>query len=185
MFHIISSFILKKIWGFKIKGDYPYHVHKKLFIVIPHTSNWDFPLGIFLRNTLKAEINFLGKDSLFKPPFGFIFRWLGGVPVDRKKSNNFVEQTVQVFNSREKLTLSLAPEGTRKKVDKLRTGFYYIAQQAKIPLYLVKFDWGKREVVFSDEFKISGDIEKDLKLIDEYFKTTKGRLPENSYLHKE
>lgn len=180
----LAGFILN-IWGFKITGNYPYHAKKKVFIVIPHTSNWDFPLGILVRTKLKATINFLAKDSLFKPPFGFIFKWLGGVPVDRSKSNNFVDSTVQLFKEREALTIQIAPEGTRKKVDKLKTGFYYICLKAEVPLFFVKFDWGTKVVHFSDEITLSGNKEKDLKMIDDYFRTTKGKIPEYSYLYKE
>ena len=181
MLSYIAGLILK-LWGFQIKGEYPHHVPKKILVALPHTSNWDFPVGVLVRTKIKAKINFVGKSSLFKPPFGFIFKGLGGIPVDRSKSNNFVDATVKAYNEREKMPIVIAPEGTRKKVDKLKTGFYYIALHAKIPIYVVRFDWGAKVVEFEKELPITGDKEHDLKLIDEYFRTTKGKISENSYL---
>lgn len=182
MLSAIAKFILLKLWGFTITGDYPHHIKKKIIAVVPHTSNWDFPIGILLRNTLKTQIGFVGKKSLFRPPFGYILKKLGGEPVNRSKSTNFVDETVKVFERREAFTLSIAPEGKRAKVDKLKTGFYYIALKAKIPIILCKFDWENKEIDFSEPLYPCGDIEEDMKIINEYFKGTKGYHHKNSYL---
>lgn len=172
---------LLKLWGWKLEGRYPHQLKKCIIIVLPHTSNWDFPLGILLRCAMGAKGNFIGKDSLFKWPHGFIFRRLGGVPVERSKHHNYVQQVVEVFNKREELTLVIAPEGTRKKVDKLKTGFYYIALEAGVPIVRCKFDWGTKTVGFSEPMILTGDFEKDLAEVLTYYKGVKGYHPELGY----
>ena len=97
-------------------------------------------------------MKFIGKQELFKPPFGFIFRKLGGVPVDRFNNNNFVDQVVEMFNTNESFAIALSPEGTRKKVDRLRTGFYHIARKANVPVVLVAFDFEHKEFRFAPPF---------------------------------
>jgi 1-acyl-sn-glycerol-3-phosphate acyltransferase len=119
--------------------------HKKYVIAVaPHTSWWDFPVGVLARSALHIEhARYLGKSQLFKPPFGWIFRKLGGTPVDRSSSHDMVEQVVKIFNAHDEFVLALAPEGTRQKVQKLRTGFYYIAKGAGVPIVPVGFDFEK------------------------------------------
>lgn len=182
MLSYISGLLLK-IWGFKITGAFPHHAKKKVMIVAPHTSNWDFPLGILVRTKLKADVNFVAKSSLFVWPFGYIFRALGGISVNRKKSQSFVDLNVQLFNERESFTLQIAPEGTRKRVEAFKTSFYWIAWNAKVPLYLVKFDWGNKIVHFNEEpFKLTGNIKEDMELIYNFYKGVKGRVEEDSFL---
>lgn len=174
---MISRAILS-LFGWKIEGEFRHDIPKKILVVVPHTSNWDFPLGILVRSAVRANIQFIGKDSLFKPPHGFIFRWLGGVPVDRSKSNNFVDNMIRTYNSHEKLTTVIAPEGTRKKVDRLRTGFYHIAVGAGIPMILTQFDFEHKVVRFREPFYPTGDKEADFKVIYDYFRGIKGKHPE-------
>ncbi len=174
---------LLRMWGFKIVSPMPHGLKKSVVAVVPHTSNWDFPLGILLRNAMDTKIGFVAKDSLFKWPIGWFFTWMGGYPVDRsKKGNNYVEAIAEIFANVDSLHLSLAPEGTRKRVDKLKTGFYYMAVAAKVPIVLCKFDWEHREVTFRDPFWPTGDVEKDMAFIYDYFKGVKGRNPENSFM---
>ena len=182
MWSKIAGWILK-LWGWEITGNYPYSSKRKVFIVVPHTSNWDFPVGILVRAKLKATINFVAKSSLFIWPFGPILRAMGGVSVDRKKSQNFVDANVQLFDEREAFTLQIAPEGTRKKVDRLKTSFYWIAWNAKVPLYLVTFDWENKVAHFADEFPMTGDIEKDMPMIYEHYRGVKGKNVKDSFLH--
>jgi 1-acyl-sn-glycerol-3-phosphate acyltransferase len=180
MYHALSKFLLR-VFGWKITGQYPDEVKKFILIVVPHTSNWDFPLGIIVRGALKKDIKFLGKSSLFKPPFGWFFRALGGYPVDRSKSTNLVDAVVDIFNEKEEFVVTIAPEGTRSKVDRLRTGFYYIALGAKIPILLVTFDFEHKEVRIIELFYPTGDKEKDFDHIHQAFKGIKGRHPEKSF----
>ena len=175
-----SKFIFTNIFGWKVVGEFPKDTKKYVVIGAPHTSYWDFVLGMFVRSIKSERINFIGKASLFKPPFGFVFKWLGGTPVDRSKSNNLVDAIVQVFDSREYFRLALSPEGTRKKVDKWKTGFYYIAKGAKVPIIMFTFDFGKKQVLLSKPFYPTDSIEVDFKVIKDFYKGVKGKYPEQS-----
>lgn len=178
----ISKFLLHKVWGFKIKGEYAYHLPEKVIIAAPHTSWWDFPLGVLIRASLQADINYVGKSSLFKPPFGWFFKWTGGVPVDRSKNNNFVDMVVQVYEDRDQFNICMAPEGTRKRVDKLKTGFYYIAVKANVPIQMISFDFKNKVATWSEPLFPSGDIEKDMAIVEDFFRGVVGKVPENSFV---
>ncbi len=180
----LSKWILGLL-GWKIEGRYPpvEEVPKAMVIVIPHTSNWDFPLGLLVRSAIGANIVFVGKSSLFKPPFGFLFRALGGYPVERSRRMNYVQSMVKLFNSKEHFHVVIAPEGTRSKVERLKTGFYYIATGAGIPIIMCRFDFGRKVVEFREPFYPSGDIDKDFEVINDYFRNIKGKNPEQGYLY--
>ena len=175
---MLSKFIFTKILGWKLANDFPHDLKKFVVIAAPHTSWQDFPIGILARNTSGIKINFIGKDSLFKGPFGFIFRSLGGTPVDRSKSNNLVEAIVQVFNKKEEFRLALSPEGTRKKVDKWKTGFYYIAKGAKVPIVMATLDFGKKQVKISEPYYTTDNKEKDFNYFHSFYANVKGKKPE-------
>jgi 1-acyl-sn-glycerol-3-phosphate acyltransferase len=177
MFSTFCSLVLQ-ILGWKITGDYPYHIKKCIIVVIPHTSNWDFPLGILIRASLKENITFFGKSSLFRFPFAGFFRSLGGIPVDRSKSTNFVDAVIKMYDDRENLVTVISPEGTRSKVESLKSGFYYIAKGVKIPIILCKFDYENREVHFAKPFYPTNDKEADFQFFRNHFKNVKGRNPE-------
>jgi 1-acyl-sn-glycerol-3-phosphate acyltransferase len=179
------TFILKLYFGFKVtRPENAFASNRKIFVVAPHTTNWDFLLGIFLRAAIGLKVQFIAKHTLFKPPFGFFFRWLGGIPVNRSKSSNFVDSTVEAIKNYDYISLAVAPEGTRKYTDEFKTGFYWIAQKANLDIILVKFDWGKREVDFSPIFHRTDNVENDIKAIKAYFIGTLGKIPENSYTSK-
>lgn len=156
----------------------PEDLKKFIFVVAPHTSNWDFMVGITVRCIMNKPYKFLAKDSLFKPPYGWIFSKMGGYPVDRTKSTNFVEAVIQTLNATDELIFAITPEGTRGKVDRWRTGFYYIANGARVPLVLTRMDWGNRIISFSEPFYTSGDIQADLPQILDFFKGSRGKHPE-------
>jgi len=169
---------LLRVFNWKVEGGIPEDLKKFVVIVIPHTSAWDFPLGVLARAAIGRDIKFIGKKSLFKPPLGWMMKALGGYPVDRSKRLKFVDQIVEIFNSHDEFAVAIAPEGTRKQVDRLRTGFYYIAKGAGIPIILVKFEYDKRIVHFNPEpFYLTGDFEKDMDYIWEYFKDVQGKIP--------
>ena len=174
---------LFKLW-FKLNswtfvGKSPKDLKKFIVIVMPHTSNADFFIGIMTRSVLQLHrTKYLGKSSLFKAPFGFIFRWLGGYPVDRSKNNNLVDAVVDLFNSKASFSIALAPEGTRKKVKKLRMGFYYIAKKAKVPIIFIGFDYGAKRIVVDKPFYPSDEIEQDFEEIITFFSTCKGVNPQ-------
>lgn len=176
----ISRFILS-LFGWEVIVEEKPLPKKFVAAVVPHTSNWDFPLGLLARNVLGVDIKYVGKDSLFKPPLGFIFYWLGGYPVDRSKRQHFVDSVVDIFNQKDEFAIVLAPEGTRKKVDRLKTGFYYIAKKANIPILLVKFDYGHKKVVIGKPFFPSSDFDADFAYINSYFRGVQGKRPERSF----
>jgi len=183
MFSKLSKWILK-LWGWKIEGEYPHHLPKFVIIVMPHTSNWDFPVGVFVRSALKADIKYVGKASLFRPPLGWLFRRLGGYPIDRSKSHNYVEAVVDIFNREEQFVVTITPEGKRRKAERLRTGFYYIALGANVPIVPVKFDWGKKIVGLGEPFYPTGDYDRDIEKILEFYKDAEGYNPEWGYQHE-
>ena len=178
------SLWLMKLWGFRFTGEFSHFPRRVMFVVIPHTSNWDFPLGVLTRSALQLKLKFIAKDSLFRWPYGFIFRWLGGIPVDRSKHNNFVKAVGATLEKYDDLSIAIAPEGTRKRNDDLKSGFYWIAVEAKMPLVLVKFDFGNKEVNFSAPMQPSGNYEEDLKIINQHFKGVRGYHPELGYLYQ-
>ena len=127
------------------------------------------------------EVGYIAKSSLFVWPVGCFFRALGGIPVDRKKSRGFIDSVVKTIQERERFSTAIAPEGTRKKVKKLKTGFFHIARLAEIPLIYVRFDWKNKIVEFGEPRMKIESLDEELAFIDEYFKNTVGRVPENSY----
>lgn len=147
-------------------------------IVLPHTSNWDFPLGILARTILEEDMSFVAKSGLFWPPLGWLLKWLGGIPINRRKSQNLVDLVAREYEKRDQLTIVITPEGTRKKVEKLKTGFYHIAKKAKIPILPVFFDYGRKEVIISDLLYPSDDEESDFAIIKNKTKGVKGKNPE-------
>lgn len=170
--------LIFKLLGWKTTGRMP-DIPKFIVAVAPHTSNWDFPVGLAARSILRIRnAQFLGKSQLFKPPFGWFFRWLGGHPVDRSTSHDMVDQVVKIFEAHDKFILALAPEGTRKKVEKLRTGFYYIAKGAKVPIVPVGFDFAKKEVIIREPLFTTDNMEKDMETLLQFYRSVKGRNPE-------
>jgi len=179
---LIYKFIFFRLMGWKIVGEVDKKLEKCIFIVIPHTSWFDFFIGLFTRGILGVEINWLGKKELFGLPLGWYFRYMGGAPLDRKGGLNMVDSIAKVFEGRKIFRLGLSPEGTRKKVTELKTGFYYIAEKANIPIIPVAFDYGKKEVNFGKPFFTTGDIDADFKILLPHFKDVVGKIPQNSYV---
>ena len=175
---LFFTFILKYILGWKISKSYPKYLKKYVIIAAPHTSWQDFPIAIIAKFSVGLPANYIGADYLFKPPFGFIFKWLGGAPVDRSKSNKLVDQIVDTFNSKEQFILAMSPEGTRQKVDKWKTGFYYIAKGANVPIVMATLDFEHKDFRFSEPYYITDNMEADFKYFYKYFKDIKGKKPE-------
>ena len=171
--------LIFKLIGWKIEGSFPPEIKKYIAAVAPHTSNWDFVIGVMARSILKMQqAKFLGKSQLFKAPYGWFFRWLGGYPVDRSSSHDIVHQVVFIFNSHNEFILALAPEGTRKKVDRLKTGFYYIAKQANIPIIPCGFDYQKKKVIVGSPFYPTENLEADIKVLMKFYSNIRGKNPE-------
>jgi 1-acyl-sn-glycerol-3-phosphate acyltransferase len=174
-----SKWILQQL-GWRIIHPDPMP-RQYIVAVVPHTSNWDFPLGLLVRSAMGEDIKFIGKSSLFRWPFGGLFRWLGGYPVDRSRRTNFTEAVAEIFQREPDFRIAIAPEGTRSKVDKLKTGFYYIAKEAGVPLILCAFDYGKKEVRFGEPFYPTDDAEADFAFIHDYWKGVRGRNVARSF----
>ena len=173
-----SRFILFRLLGWKLINDFPQDIKKYVVIAAPHTSWIDFPIAILARMASGTMVNFIGKGSLFKGPFSFLFVYLGGTPVDRSKSNNLVDAIINIFNSRDEFRLALSPEGTRKKVEKWKTGFYYIAKGANVPIVMATLDFGQKQMKISKAYNTTDNIEKDFNHFHDFFNNAKGRNPE-------
>jgi 1-acyl-sn-glycerol-3-phosphate acyltransferase len=178
--HILPGFgrLMLRIFGWKIEGEFP-DLPKYVLIGAPHTSNWDFPVGIAICFARQQKVYWMGKHTLFWGPLGPISRWLGGIPVDRRKSNSLVEQIVQVYREHEQLVVAIPPEGTRKKVEKWKTGFYYIALGSQLPIVLGFIDFGRKVGGCGEVFYPTGDIEADMAKIRAFYAPIKGKNPEN------
>ena len=167
-----------KISGWKFVGSFDNAPDKYIAIVMPHTANFDFILGVLSRAQLNIKnARYLGKSQLFRPPYGFIFRWLGGYPVDRTKDNNLVDAVVRIFNDHDCFAVAIAPEGTRSKVKRLKTGFYHIARKANVAIIAVAFDFKRKEVVIDKPFYATDSIEKDFAYLADFYDGKEGKYP--------
>ena len=172
---LVYRLIFLGILKWKIVGAPPKDRRKFLIVVAPHSSNWDFMIGLATRSILGFRSNFLGKSELFRAPFGWIFRKLGGYPVERKRSEHLVDQIIGICKREDRFVVAIAPEGTRGAVDKWKTGFYHIALGAGIPYVLVGLDYTKRTVIWSEPIFPGGNLEEDAKVIDRFYDGLQGK----------
>ncbi|MFN8444279.1 MAG: lysophospholipid acyltransferase family protein [Caldilineaceae bacterium] len=169
---------LMRLWGWKVKADFP-DIPQYVLIFAHHTSNWDFVIGLFAALSISFWPQWIGKDSLFKPPFGGFMRWLGGVPVVRSSRSNFVDQVVEIYRQSNHFIIAIAPEGTRGKTDHWKTGFYHIAQGANVPILMSYLNYRTKTAGIGPLLYPSGDLEKDLAVIREFYAGISGKHPEN------
>jgi 1-acyl-sn-glycerol-3-phosphate acyltransferase len=153
---------LMRLTGWKFTGENFPDLKKFVLIVAPHTSNWDFPLGIMAKFSVGLRGTFLGKDTLFRFPLGILMRWLGGFPVDRSSKSDVVTQTVALVERSERVIIALSPEGTRKATPRWRSGFWWIAHKAQIPIVPVALDFRNRAVHVFAPFTTTGDADADI-----------------------
>ncbi len=174
----LMYFILK-VFGWKIDKTVPQGVKKAVIVVGPHTSNWDFVIGkmAFMNYGIKGR--FLIKKELFFPPLGWILKAMGGIPVDRKKNNNFTEQAVSYFKDNDSMFMVFTPEGTRSYNPNWKKGFYHIAIKAGVPIYIAYMDYEKKIGGFHSLFHPTGDSDADILKIKDILKQYKGKIPEN------
>ncbi|GGE09326.1 acyltransferase [Psychroflexus salis] len=156
------------------------NIKKSILIVAPHTSWHDFYIGVLVRKIINLDMHFVGKKELFDSFLGGYFKWMGGAPVDRSKSLKMVDQIVAIFNSRTEFRLAIAPEGTRKKVKQWKTGFYYIAEKAKVPIIPIVFNYKLKQVEIKKPFRVNGNILQELPILKSNFDGIIGKIPENS-----
>jgi 1-acyl-sn-glycerol-3-phosphate acyltransferase len=161
-------------------GDWP---DKAVVPTGPHTTNRDFPYGVYARAVVGRYIQFVAKSTLFKGPAGALMKWMGGVPVVREKRTNFTQAVANIFHERDSFYLCIAMEGTRSKVDRFRTGFYWIAREAGVPMIFAKFDFENRVIEFSKPFYPTGNVREDFDIIYRHFDGVRGLRPENSFVY--
>ena len=164
--------------GWRFEGTVP-DVPKMVLIVAPHTSNWDFVVGLQAKLALRMACTFVGKHTLFRWPLGVFMRWLGGIPVNRKAAAGFVSEVVAALRAAAQMTVVIAPEGTRRRVEQWKSGFYRIAVEGGVPILPVGFDYPRRVVFFAPLFHPTGDYEKDLPLLRSHYRAEMGLRPEN------
>ena len=152
---------------------------KSVICVAPHTSNWDFILGKLFACSVGLNAGFLMKKSWFVFPLGYVFRAMGGVPIDRSKRKSVTQQMTEQFSIQEKLHLAITPEGTRKPNPDWKKGFYYIAKGAGVPIQLAYLDFGKREMGITEVFYPTDDEEADFSHIYNFYRGIKAIKPEN------
>lgn len=168
----ISALVLR--WrGWRLEGALP-PGRQFVMIAAPHTSNWDLPVMLAVAFAFGIELSWMGKHTLFWGPFGIFFRWLGGIPIDRRAAHDVVAQSVALFQQRERLILAVAPEGTRKKVRYWKTGFYHIASGAGVPILLGFIDYRRKETGVGPTVRPTGDLAADLKVIQEFYEGITG-----------
>jgi 1-acyl-sn-glycerol-3-phosphate acyltransferase len=168
--------------GWRISGELP-NLHKFIIVGAPHTSNWDFILFLATATALGVRASWMAKHSLFRGPMGPLFRWMGGVPIDRRAAHGVVGENVQAFQKMEDLILCITPEGTRQRVREWRSGFYQIAMQAGVPVQLAAFDYGHKVVDLGPIIEPSGDYESDLMRIKAHYAPVRPRHPQQTW-HK-
>lgn len=176
----ITKFIFEKLMGWKIEGSFEPSIKKAVIIVVPHTSWHDFYLGLFTRRLTKTQINYIAKKELFKWPFGWYFRWTGGEMLDRTSGQNKVEAIAEIFKNKEEFRLAMSPEGTRKKVSVWKTGYYYIAIAANVPIICVAFDYCTKKIIINKPFYPTGNIDEDTIKLGSFFKGIVGKNKEYS-----
>jgi 1-acyl-sn-glycerol-3-phosphate acyltransferase len=169
---------LLRLGGWRIEGRLP-DEPRFVLIVAPHTSNWDFPLGLLVMFAVGIRLNWLGKHSIFRFPIAGMLRWLGGEPVDRSGPHGLVEAAVERFRARDQWVLGIAPEGTRKRVEQWKTGFYRIAVGAGVPVLPVAFDYSRRVVDLGTLFRPTGNQGADLRALRGRYRKEMARRPEN------
>lgn len=176
------KYLLGKAWmgykGWSFNGELPPQ-GKFMLICAPHTSNWDLIYLLAIMFMLRIKVSWMGKHTLFKKPFGGIMRWLGGIPIDRRSPHGAVDQIVEHFARQDDLIIAIAPEGTRKKTDNWKSGFYHIAHKAQIPILLGFVDYANKKAGTGPSFIPSGDVVQDMDVIRDFYKDIRGDIPEN------
>ena len=147
-------------------------------VVAPHTSNWDFIIWIICVWAIGIRLSFMIKSNAFKGPLGWVLKYLGGVPIERNAAHGVVDQMVDAFERRDALVLAIAPEGTRKKVESWKTGFYHIAERAAVPIQLVYFDYNRKGIGFGPVLRATENIHEDVDGMRKFYRQFQARNPD-------
>ncbi|NRB60924.1 MAG: 1-acyl-sn-glycerol-3-phosphate acyltransferase [Winogradskyella sp.] len=179
----LAKFIYSKVLGWKVTGNTNFSsdsIKKCVIIAAPHTSWHDFTIAVIMRKVVGVKANFIGKKELFVGPLGWYLKSVGGSPVDRTSKKNSVEQISAMFEGKDEFRVALSPEGTRKKVEQWKTGFYYIAKAANVPIVMFTLDFENKTNHVSEPFYPTENIEEDFKFMKSFFEGVKGKVPEYS-----
>ncbi len=172
----LSGSILK--WrGWQIEGSLPPE-RKFIAILAGHTSNWDFTIGLSMVLHFRVRVFWIGKNTIFRPPFNGLMRWLGGIPVDRSNPGAIVETMSDEFARHNDFVLAIAPEGTRSKVDKWKSGFYRIAEAADAPVVLAYLDYARKVGGVAPALYLSGDMDADMADMQAFYDTVTSKYPD-------
>ena len=163
-----------RLAGWKVEGERP-AAPKMVVIAAPHTTNWDLPLMLAVAYHFRIKLKWMGKDDLFKGPFGWVMKALGGIPIDRSKANNVVSQMVEIYAQADDLAVAIPPEGTRSKTSYWKTGFYNIAHGASVPIALGFLDYKKKIGGIGCLMTTSGDYDSDLEKIKAFYAPISGK----------
>ena len=164
--------------GWQLDEQQPSH-NKYVLIAYPHTSNWDFILGMLAKWAMGMPLNWVAKHSMFWGPFGPLFIAMGGVPINRDKTFGFIQKNIELFKIRKEFVLGIMPEGTRAKTERLKTGFYHIADGANVPIALAYLDYKNKKLGVGKVLETTGVIEADFMEIKKFYKNMTGYNPEN------
>ncbi len=171
-----------RMMGWKVVGKLPANAAKSVLIAAPHTSNWDLPYTLMVAFALRLNVYWMGKSSIFKPPFRGVMMWLGGIPVDRSQTNNLVAvSSAAITQAKGPLQLIVPPEGTRTGTRFWKTGFYYIAAGADVPILMAYLDYEKKIGGLGPVFQTTGDIEADMVAIKAFYAAVKGKNSDQFY----
>ena len=173
------SIAFLKLNGWKVEGSLPPQAVKSVLIAAPHTSNWDLPYTLMVAFALRLNVYWMGKESLFKPPFRGVMMWLGGIPVNRAAASNLVAASAAAIQAADgPLQLIVPPEGTRSKARYWKTGFYYIALGAQVPIVMAYMDYARKVSGLGPVFVPTGDVEADMATIKAFYAPFKGKNPD-------
>ena len=172
----LMSVAVLKLGGWQIDGSLPPNARKCVLIAAPHTSNWDLPYMLMVAFALRMNVYWMGKQSIFKAPFGGLMRWLGGIAVRRDQSTNLVAASAEALKAAQgSVQLVVSPEGTRSKTRQWKTGFYYIALGADVPILLSYLDYGHKRAGLGPVFEPTGDVDADIATIKAFYAPFKGK----------
>lgn len=168
----IGIFVLDLL-GWRVEGDVDDHP-KMVAIVAPHTSNWDFVVGAATMFALDLRLAFIAKHTLFRGPFDAVFRWMGGIPVDRASPHGVVAESIEGFSRTDRRILVIAPQGTRTRGARYKSGFLHIARGAGVPVTLASLDFDARCIRLGPTFFPSEDVEGELRRVEDFFSRVRG-----------
>ena len=178
------SVAFMKLAGWKVEGSLPLNGQKSVLIAAPHTSNWDLPHTLMTAFILGLNVYWMGKAEIFKPPFRGLMMWLGGIPVERDKANKLVAASIDAINAADgPLQLIVPPEGTRSNTRFWKTGFYYIAVGAQVPIVMAYMDYDQKRSGLGPVFVPTGDIEVDIAKIKAFYAPFKGKHADRFEAH--